>query len=112
MKQIGAAIFEDGTKLFLIYDAASDMAMSPLFFTEHAAKSWLEDGMPEKDIASDGDPQKMPVTVVPNAADAGDDNIPAGSFASTASRKDMCLIGPRSFMEMVYTNGATASRVF
>ena len=111
-KQVGAALFEDGTKLYLIYDGVSDLAMPHLFFTEHAAKSWVEDGMPEKDLMSDAGVQEIPVTIVPDASDASDDGIPAGSFASTASRKDMCLTGPRSFMEMVYANGATASRVF
>ncbi len=111
-KQIGAALFEDGTKLYLIYDTVSDLAMPPLFFTEYAAKSWLAAGMPEKDVTSGVGVQDMPVTIVPDVNDIGENANPTGSFASTASRKDMRLTGPRSFMEMVYVNGATASRVF
>lgn len=111
-KQIGAAIFEDATKLYLIYDGVTDTAMRPLFFAEQAARDWLAVGMPERTAPHEVDAPDAPVTVIPDINDMEKGVASVGSFPSSASKKATWLTGPVSFLEMVYTNGATVSRVF
>lgn len=112
-KCVGAVIFEDSTRLYLIYGGVADAAMRPLFSTEQAARDWHETGSPKVKEPDNASATEEAVTVV---ADVALENSGAlglvGRFASRASKKAMWLTGSRSFMEMIYENGATASRVF
>jgi len=112
-KYVGAVIFEDSTKLYLIYDGMLDAAMRPLFPTEKAARELLEAREPTSHRPQEVDASEEAVTVITDVAPGEDGKICLiGSFASRASKKTMWLTGPRSYMEMMYENGATASRAF
>jgi len=108
---VGAVMFADKSKLYLIYDGAMDVALRPLFLTEKAAQDWANAGMPALN-RTDTDTADEAVTVFPDAAEADKGSGFGDHFASRASRKSMWLTGSRSFMEMVYQNGATACREF
>ncbi len=110
-RYVGAVLFEDSTRLYLIYDGIADAATRPLFATEKAARDWLESGMLKLSTPKDADVSEQAVTLIVDITLEGIDEIGmAGRFASRASKTAMWLTGPRSFMEMVYENGATASR--
>ena len=112
-RYVGAAIFQDSTRLYLIYDGMLDSAMRPLFPTEKAARDWLEAGLPTLNEPNETDAFEEAVTIVTDVADAKNGVLCLiGSFASRASRKAMWLTGSRSYLEMMYENGATASRAF
>lgn len=109
--QVGAAIFEDGTKLYLAYDGLADKAMQPLFATEHAARDWIASRRQNADAPTLDEAAEEPVTIMLDVTPQAQGGLGmAGSFASRASRSAMWLTGPRSFLEMAYENGATASR--
>jgi len=112
-KFVGAVIFEDSTRLYLIYDSATDTALRPLFATESAALNWQAQGMPKVREPDEAGATEEPVTVVMSLdmEKTGELGL-SGRFASRASRKANWLTGSRSFYEMIYLNGATASRVF
>lgn len=109
--QIGAVIFDDASRLYLIYDGMQDTALRPLFPTVQAAREWLASGLRGQTEPDEASFFEEPVTLVPDVSLEKEIGL-AGSFASQASRKSMWLTGPRSFLEMAYTNGATASRAF
>jgi len=112
-KNVGAVIFEDSTRLYLVYDGMLDAAMRPLFATEQAAREWLEAGARGRSGPNEADVSEEAVTIITDLApDESGGLCLLGSFASRASKKAMWLTGPRSFMEMVYENGATASRAY
>ncbi len=111
-RHVGAVLFDDSTRLYLIYDGAADMALRPLFATEEAAQNWLQAGMPAlpKPAAAVTD---EPVTVIVDVALAAEKELGlAGRFPSRASKQAAWLTGARSFLEMAYQNGATACREF
>lgn len=110
-KCVGVVLFEDATKLYLIYDGMLDKAMRPLFPTENAAREALAPGARMPGEQDDAKASEEAVTIIPDIAFVRD-GMPAlaGSFASRASKKALWLTGPRSFMEMAYENGATANR--
>lgn len=112
-RYIGAVIFEDLTRLYLVYDGMADAAMRPLFPTEKAARDWLDAGMPRVAESKDAEASEEAVTLIIDVELEKDGGLgPVARFASRASKKSMWLTGSRSFMEMIYQNGATASRVF
>lgn len=112
-KYVGAVIFEDSTRRYLVYDGMADAAMRPLFSTEKAAQDWLDAGMPKVAGPSDAEASEESVTLIIDVTLEKDVGLgPVARFASRASKKSLWLTGPRSFMEMIYQNGATASRVF
>ena len=110
-KSVGAVIFEDSTRLYLIFDGALDTAMRPLFRTEQAAQEWLNARMPHISEPTQAEASEEAVTIL---MDLELESLPgsAGRFASRASKQALWLTGPRSFLEMAYQNGATASRAF
>ncbi len=112
-RKIGAVIFEDATRLFLIYDETANAALRPLFLSEKAARDWLRGNTPTpvtpKKAAESEENVKLIMDISLEQDKAYLSHI---SFASRASRKDLWLTGPRSFMEMIYENGATACREF
>jgi hypothetical protein len=109
-KYVGAVIFTDSTRLYLIFDGAADAAMRPLFPTEKAARDWLTAGMPKINEPYEADASEEAVSIIADVTDEGSGLGSVGSFASRASKTSMWLTGPRSFLELVYENGATASR--
>lgn len=112
-KNVGAAVFADATRLYLVFDDTMNIALRPLFPTEKAARDWLQSGtktIPEPKHAAGSEED---ITLIIDLALESDPRLAAAArFASRASRKAMWLTGPRSFMEMAYENGATASREF
>ncbi|MBS1188070.1 MAG: hypothetical protein H6R04_2088 [Burkholderiaceae bacterium] len=111
-RYVGAVIFADQSKLYLIYDGMMDVALRPLFLTEKAALEWANAGMPASNGPRDVDSSDEAVTVIPDVAETANGSGIGSHFASRASKKSMWLTGPCSFMEMVYQNGATACREF
>jgi len=112
-RHVGAVIFEDSTRLYLIYDSTMDAAIRPLFPTEKMARDWHESGASEVNRQNEAGASEEAVTIITDVALEKEGRAGlAGSFASRASKKAMWLTGPRSFMEMVYENGATACRVY
>jgi len=112
-KYVGAVIFEDSTRLYLIYDGVLDAAMRPLFSTEKAARDWLEAGTSTSNGPQEADASEEAVTIIADVTPGEDGKIClVGSFPSHASKKAMWLTGPRSYLELMYANGATASRAF
>ena len=110
---VGAVIFGDSSRLYLIYDGTLDAAKRPLFRTEKEACDWHEAGAPPLNKPNEADESDEPVTVMTDLAlDENGETGLHGSFASRASKKAMWLTGSRSFMEMIYANGATACRDF
>lgn len=112
-RNVGAVLFDDATRLYLIYDDAANLALRPLFQTESAARDWLASGMPMPPEPKQAKDSEEGVTLIMDIALEHDRALAAHiRFASRASRKAMWLTGPRSFLEMAYENGATASREF
>jgi hypothetical protein len=110
---VGAVIFEDSTRLHLIYDDTANAALRPLFATEKAARDWLQAGMPKISEPKNADVSEENVALVMDIALEKEGALGLyGKFASRASKKTMWLTGPQSFMEMIYQNGATACREF
>lgn len=108
---VGAVVFGDSARLYLVYDGMADVAMRPLFPTEQAAREWLAAGMPGSREPADAVSSEETVTLIIDLAIEREGGLcQATRFVSRASKKAMWLTGPRSFMEMVYQNGATASR--
>jgi hypothetical protein len=112
-KHIGAVLFEDATRLYLIYDGMADVALRPLFPSEKAAQDWLAAGAKVLQTPPDADMSEEAVTVIADVSQVPDRGAGSGGgFASLASKQAMWLTGPRSFLELIYENGATASREF
>lgn len=112
-RHVGAVLFDDSTRLYLIYDGAADVALRPLFATEEAARDWLQAGMPALTKSDEADGTDEPVTVIVDIAPAAEKELGlAGRFPSRASKQAAWLTGARSFLEMAYQNGATACREF
>lgn len=112
-KYVGAVVFEDSTRLYLIYDGMLDVAMRPLFPTEKTARDWHKAGAPTCNEPEEAAASEEAVTIITDVTPGEDGKIClVGSFASRASKKTMWLTGPRSYLEMMYENGATASRAF
>lgn len=112
-RNIGAVIFEDATRLFLIYDETANAALRPLFVSEKAARDWLRSNAPVPATPKKAAESEAAVKLIMDISLEQDKAfISHISFTSRASRKDMWLTGPRSFMEMIYENGATACREF
>ena len=108
---VGAVAFEDATRLYLIYDSVADAARRPLFPTEVAARNWLEQGMPIMATPHEADTTEKAVTIISDVAlERSGEMAFVVKFASRASKQALWLTGPRSFLELVYENGATASR--
>lgn len=107
---VGAVIFADTTKLYLIFDENMNTALRPLFSTEQAAREWLQSGAKPIPKPSGATTSEEPVTLIMDLELEGMGD--AVSFTSRASKQAMWLTGPRSFLEMAYINGATASREF
>ena len=93
--QIGAVIFNDATRLYLVYDGMQDAALRPLFPTMQAAREWLAHGTRSQTEPDEATAFEEPVTLVPDISLEKEMGL-AGSFASQASRKSMWLTGPRS----------------
>ncbi|MEA5098586.1 MAG: hypothetical protein VB032_08645 [Burkholderiaceae bacterium] len=111
--QIGAVVFADSARLYLVYDGTMDIALRPLFPTEQAARDWLVAGMPVVAKPNEAEPSDEAVTVIVDLALEADGELGlAGHFPSRASKENLWLTGPRSFLEMAYQNGATACREF
>jgi hypothetical protein len=112
-RSVGAVIFEDSTKLYLLYDNVANAAMRPLFPTEKAARDSLHAGAMKQTEQKDADASEEHVTLIMDIA-LEKEGLPSSaiSFVSRASKKAMWLTGPRSFLEMIYENGATACREF
>ena len=112
-KYVGSVIFPDMARLYLVYDGTADAAARPLFATEQAARDWLKAGMPKVAEPKNSDAYEEAVTLVIDLELEKSEGLgQIGRFASRASRSTMWLTGARSFMEMIYQNGATACRVF
>lgn len=111
-QQVGAVIFEDGSRLYLIFDDAHNQALRPLFASVAAARAWLDRGLPSASSPKTPEPEEAVRLITDIALEADQTLLPHISFASRASRQAMWLTGPRSFMEMIYENGATACREF
>ena len=89
-RYVGLVIFEDATRLYLIYDGALDKAMRPLFLTESAAREWLASGMPKLNEPHDAGADEEAVTLILDCAlDDSGELCFAGSFASRASKQKM-----------------------
>lgn len=110
-RSIGAVVFEDSTRLYLIFDGITDNALRPLFSTENAAQNWLDRGMPKTSAPEEAVASEQAVTIITDIVleRKGGSKL-VGRFASRASKEAMWLTGPRSFLELIYENGATASR--
>ncbi len=110
-RSVGAVVFEDATRLYLVFDCMTDNAMRPLFSTDRAAQDWLDRGMPNISAPKETAASEEPVTIITDIAlERNSEGGLVGRFASRASKKAMWLTGPRSFLELIYENGATASR--
>ena len=112
-KYVGAVLFHDASRLYLIFDGQADAALRPLFATPQAARAWLQQGMPKiSEPLGVADSDEAVELIIDVALEQSGDLKQAGSFASRASKSGMWLTGARSFLEMAYVNGATASRAY
>ena len=112
-RHVGAVIFEDSTRLYFIYDDTVDAAMRPLFSAEKAARDSQQAGVLKCNTPDEAGASDEVVTIISDLALEADGGLSLiSNFPSRASKKAMWLTGPRSFLEMVYENGATASRTF
>jgi hypothetical protein len=102
-RYVGAVLFDDSTRLYLIYDGLADAALRPLFLTEQAARDWLAAGAQITHMPDAAENSEEAVTLI------ADVTFEQAGFASRASKRAMWLTGPRSFLELFYENGATAS---
>ncbi|RJX32846.1 MAG: hypothetical protein C4516_03690 [Oxalobacter sp.] len=112
-KTVGAVTFSDGSSLYLVFDEMLNAALRPLFPTENAARDWMQSGAKTQPEPKEAILSEETVTLMIDLTLESDPKLAAAArFASRASRKAMWLTGPRSFLEMAYENGATASREF
>ena len=112
-RTVGAVVFADSSRLYLVFDEITNAAQRQLFPSEAAAQAHLQSQAGNQNPPPDADASEEAVKLIMDLALENDPAMrEAISFASRASRKAMWLTGPRSFLEMAYENGATASREF
>lgn len=108
--QIGAVVYGDGRRQYLVFNGMMDSALRPLFETKAATQAWLAAGMPHVPAPNNAQIDALPVTVLAEADDALSPMLSVSAFSSYANKDARWLTGACSFMEMVYANGATANR--
>ena len=112
-RTVGAVVFADSSRLYLVFDETANAALRQLFPSESAAREWLQSA--DKPLMAPKGPldAEEAVTLIMDISLEQDPNMRAAiRFASRAARQALWLTGPRSFLEMAYENGATASREF
>jgi len=96
-RSCAAVDFEDGRRLYLIFDNTVDVAYRPLFETAKAAWAWYEAGLLEFAVPANAADTELPVTLT---KDLHYDGNEGWQFASRASAEAMWLTGPRSRDEL------------
>lgn len=88
--------FEDGRKLYLIYDSTVCYAFRPLFETAKAAWDWYVGGKPDIPEPPNASSTELPVIVTTDVHFEGQEHW---QYESRASADSMWLTGPRNFEE-------------
>lgn len=101
-RSLGAVDFEDGRRLYLIYDGTVGVARQPLFETLEAAWDWYCDGSIEFAQPVNAVSTELPVVLT---VDLNFDGQERWQFESRASADAMWLTGPASSEEAADERG-------